>query len=61
MWEIRAVGMCERDAGKRVAFRLRVSEPEPLSFQKSAKIRDKNPNSLRRDCGFLSLTQIPES
>ena len=28
---------------------LRVSETEPLSRQKSAKSRDKNPNSLRSD------------
>ena len=28
---------------------LRVSEPETLSFQKSAKNRSKNPNSLRSD------------
>ncbi len=26
---------------------MRVSEPEPLSWQKSAKSRGKNPNSLR--------------
>ena len=28
---------------------LRVSEPETLSCQKSAKYRSKNPNSLRSD------------
>ena len=30
-------------------LRLQVSETEPLSLQKSAKSRDKNPNSLRSD------------
>ncbi len=36
-------------APERVPLRLRVSETEPLSLRKSAKSRDKNPNSLRSD------------
>ena len=48
----------ERYAQDRSSPDLLVSETEPLSFRKSAKNRDKNPNSLRRDCGFLPLTQI---
>ena len=55
---MKGIRSCEGYAGERVVFRLRVSEPEPLSFQESAKSRGKNPNSLCRDCGFLPLTQI---
>ena len=39
----------ESYAPGQVLFGVRVSEQEPLSLQKSAKSRVKNPNSLRSD------------
>ena len=45
-------------AWENISLRAAVSEPVTLSLKKSAKNRDKNPNSLRSDSGFLSLTQI---